>query len=584
MRSVTNPVILKDENGTENAEVRYRIVRGKNAANFTIDSVSGELRPNGLIDFELIPPSADGETRKFELLVRAHDLGNPPQHSDVPVTIFVTDRNDHAPRFERSHYRVSIDEDAPGGTSVMQVKAYDGDGSSPNSDIVFRLRSGAKDKFVVDSETGVISVSQGADLDPDQSVPRSFSYLIEVAAIDGGLGDTRLTGTATVNVTVRDVNNKPPYFDYPSMRLSILENVNVGTFVTSVSASDPDRRASLRYSLDQKSSVATSEDGRIPSEKEFDVSDVFALNTRTGELRVQGKLDRELVNQIKLVVVARDIAADSGDQTATVVLDIAVIDENDNNPRFKKPSYKASVPENSAIGTRILSVQATDADQNRTILYSLEGNDATIRLLEIDTETGDISARQRIDRERVNWLNFTVRATDSGFPPRSSFAHVFVSVVDENDNAPVFDERYTPTNITVVENITVGTVIARVVATDADSGEYGKVTYFLDRRSASLGKFRLDAEKGELIVAGPLDREEKDSYVLLIEAYDNYQFGFSLGESRRSFAQLQVTVADVNDEAPVFEAPEEGDAADAGCALITEFHEVREAVVVIRGK
>ena len=310
----------KDENGTENAEVRYRIVRGKNAGNFTIDSVSGELRPNGLIDYELVPPSADGETRKFELTVRAADLGDPPRHSDVPVTVYVTDRNDHAPVFERSHYRVGIDEDAPGGTPVLQVKAFDGDGSSPNNDVVFRLRSGAKDKFVIDAETGVISVSQGANLDPDQSVPRSFSYLIEVAAIDGGLGDTRLTGTATVNVTVRDVNNKPPYFDYPSMSLSILENVSVGTFVTSVTARDPDKKATLRYSLDPASSVATSESGRTASSKEFEVSDVFALNTRTGELRVQGKLDREAVSQIKLVVVARDIAADGGDQTASVVL------------------------------------------------------------------------------------------------------------------------------------------------------------------------------------------------------------------------------------------------------------------------
>ena len=89
-------------------------------------------------------------------------------------------------------------------------------------------------------------------------------------------------------------------------------------------------------------------------EKEFDVADVFALNVRTGEVRVQGRLDREAVAQIKLVVAARDVAADSGDQTATVALEIAVMDENDNNPLFKRPSYKASVPENSAIGTRLV--------------------------------------------------------------------------------------------------------------------------------------------------------------------------------------------------------------------------------------
>lgn len=85
------------------------------------------------------------------------------------------------------------------------------------------------------------------------------------------------------------------------------------------------------------------------------------------------------------------------------------------------------------------------------------------------------------------------------------------------------------------------------------------MTYFLDRQS-SVGHFKIHPETGELTVAELLDREEQDKFnlivqVLLIEskkykisellkkpifvkAYDNYQFGFTLGESRQTFCQV----------------------------------------------
>ncbi len=127
------------------------------------------------------------------------------------------------------------------------------------------------------------------------------------------------------------------------------------------------------------------------------------------------------------------------------------------------------------------------------------------------------------------------------------------------------------------------------------------MTYFLDRHSVSLGAFRIHPETGELSVFRALDREEADEYSLLVEAYDNYQFGFSTGDSRHAFAQVSstkrfflrtsdihplfnswqvsVSITDVNDEAPVFEEREED---DSGCTVITEFHEMSEAVMRVR--
>ena len=126
-----------------------------------------------------------------------------------------------------------------------------------------------------------------------------------------------------------------------------------------------------------------------------------------------------------------------------------------------------------------------------------------------------------------------VVATDSGIPPRSSFVELSVSILDKNDNNPVFDfggSEY-GLQVEVKEDAPAGTIIASVKATDIDSGENGKVTYFLDRRSSKGGAndiiniFEIHPDTGELSLQGRLDREDQSMYTLIVQAYDNYQFG-----------------------------------------------------------
>ena len=83
----------------------------------------------------------------------------------------------------------------------------------------------------------------------------------------------------------------------------------------------------------------------------------------------------------------------------------------------------------------------------------------------------------------------------------------------------------------------------------------------------------------------PLDREVQDKYTLIVQAYDNYHFGFTTGESRNSFAQVIVSITDVNDQIPVFEEdyvdkPEN----QHNCAIINEFHDTNEAILTARAK
>lgn len=90
----------------------------------------------------------------------------------------------------------------------------------------------------------------------------------------------------------------------------------------------------------------------------------------------------------------------------------------------------------------------------------------------------------------------------------------------------------------ILEDTEPGRQVAVIEASDADSGEFGKITYLLDRLS-SQGKFTIDADTGILKIADKLDREEKANYLLVIEAWDNYQYGFNNGESRNAFKHLK---------------------------------------------
>jgi len=212
-----------------------------------------------------------------------------------------------------------------------------------------------------------------------------------------------------------------------------------------------------------------------------------------------------------------------------------VLDENDNNPKFRLPFYRQSITENSINGAMIVNVLAADVDKNRTITYALEGNPTYRSLMHLDAQTGEIVVANKIDHEQHQWLNFSVRATDSGVPARSSLVDVYITVLDENDNNPYFVGG--SKNYTISENAPPGTRVATLQAGDADSGDFGKITFLMDRIS-SQGKFTIDADTGVLTVADRLDRESKDSYNLVIEAWDNYQFGFLAGESRNAFKQV----------------------------------------------
>ena len=208
---------------------------------------------------------------------------------------------------------------------------------------------------------------------------------------------------------------------------------------------------------------------------------------------------------------------------------VTILDVNDNIPKFKEKLYNVMLQENLPKNTEILIVSAEDADKNRTITYSLEsGSFDSLKMLDINPKTGAIVILEKLDYEVQKWMNFTVRAQDNGVPALSNYVDIVVEILDENDNSPLFVQQ--TTNITVREDTPPNAVIAKVEALDLDSGQFGQITYFLDRSSTYGGQFQIHPDSGELSTGSmPLDREAQDKYTLIVQAFDNYQFGFTTG-------------------------------------------------------
>ena len=184
----------------------------------------------------------------------------------------------------------------------FQITATDRDGTSPNNKVFYRLKSGSlTDKFVVDPNTGSLTVAKGAVLDDVIG-----NVIFDVEAVDGGGVGRQLTASATVNVTVLDVNNKPPIIIFPNPEegtaVHVSEGASVGDLVVAVDARDPDTTADLRFSLDAENSSLVG-----TTVKDIGAGDFFQVGEFSGKVTVAALLDREMFKSARLTVKVEDI-------------------------------------------------------------------------------------------------------------------------------------------------------------------------------------------------------------------------------------------------------------------------------------
>lgn len=191
---------------------------------------------------------------------------------------------------------------------------------------------------------------------------------------------------------------------------------------------------------------------------------------------------------------------------------VNVTDANDNPPVMDVSIYNATVQEEEYPPLFVCKVSAKDRDsgENGQVLYYLV--DDYSESFMIDSNTGEISTNEKLDREDISSYELIVEARDQGQPRLTGTAMVIVTVLDKNDNPPRFTRLY---SVNVTENADIGTFVIRITSSDMDIGQNANVTYICTDNPGK--KFTIDATSGNVTVAGYLDREEQDEYLLKVQ-------------------------------------------------------------------
>ncbi|XP_019342707.2 protocadherin beta-16 [Alligator mississippiensis] len=316
-----------------------------------------------------------------------------------------------------------------------------------------------------------------------------------------------------------------------TVRYSVTEETESGTFV-----------GNIAKDLGLTPEKLSARQGRIISEGE---KQYFQLQLSTGYLFIQEKIDREeLCGQMYPCVMHLEVLLDKPLQSYQA--EVSINDINDHSPVFLNKELLLNISESAVPGTRFLLESALDLDVGNNSLqnYSIRANDY-FHIYTRDRSDGrkyaELVLDKTLDREQHPELRLTVVAADGGFPQRSGSAQIHITVLDINDNIPVFVRpRY---KAQVLENSIEDYLLATVSATDLDEGSNGEISYSIIQNSEENRQtFMINPITGEIRLKRVLDFEEMENYEIDVQATD--------GGGLSAHCKVLVKVLDLNDNSP----------------------------------
>ncbi|XP_070604705.1 protocadherin alpha-5-like [Erythrolamprus reginae] len=429
------------------------------------------------------------------------------------------------------HY--SVLEESQHGTFVGRIAQDLGLEVSELVPRMFRMLSkGEKDYFEVNLQNGILFVN--SQIDREELCAKNADCVLHLEVIV-----EKPLRFFHVEVEIKDINDNAPIFSAREQILSIAELTTAsGTRFPLERGSDSDigTNAMLTYKLSPSSHFI------LDSGNNEDESKSVVLLLKV-------PLDREESPVHHLVLTATD--GGEPKLTGTVQLVINVLDVNDNPPVFNQSAYRVKLLENTASGSLVITLNATDSDEgiNGEISYFVSNKVPlhVTKLFSISSATGEIRMIGELDYEYINCYELQIVAEDRGSSPLSGHCEVFVDVLDMNDNIPeVFVNSL---SVPLPEDSTPGTVVAILSSSDKDSGINGQVTCVL--QSSEL-PFKIEStfkNYYSLIIVAPLDREQVAEYRMVVTVEDQGVPPLS------SSITLLVPISDINDNAPAFTHP-----------------------------
>ncbi|TSK45897.1 Protocadherin gamma-C5 [Bagarius yarrelli] len=274
----------------------------------------------------------------------------------------------------------------------------------------------------------------------------------------------------------------------------------------------------------------------------------FEINSVSGALVIRETIDRERLCELSLTCSLHlKIVLHNPLEMQRVVVD--VVDVNDNSPQFPARNSSLEVSEAAAPGTRFRLESARDPDMgvNSLRTYRLEPNGFFKLNVEVKSDGSkvpELVLEKALDRETHASFRLLLTAVDGGQPEKSGTTLLLIKVLDVNDNAPLLDE--TVKVVSLLENSPIGTVVAKLNATDLDSGSNGEISFLFSKYTPEriLEVFSVDAKTGELRVIGEVDYEQASVYDVTVQARDG---GTPAMEGSCS---IRVEITDVNDNTP----------------------------------
>ncbi|XP_056625235.1 protocadherin alpha-8-like isoform X5 [Triplophysa dalaica] len=420
-----------------NSEIIYSVAQqdsdDKTSSLFKMDSSTGEISVQGVVDFE--------QHNAYEIRVQAKDKGFSPRYAHCKILVEILDVNDNEPEISLTSQVNTVSEDAKKETTVALITISDKDsGKNGNAhgkvvgDVPFKLHSSYKNYYSL--------VVDGA-LDRE----RVDRYNVTIVAIDEGTPP--LSATRVFTVYVSDVNDNAPRFPYPVINVFVKENGPKEQIIYTLSANDPD--------LDENSKITY---GLLePFQKSAFVYSALSINSDSGDIHSLQSFNYEEVKTFQFKVQATDFGVPP--LSSNVTVNVFILDENDNSPAILAPYSEhgsvntENIPYSAEAGYFVAKIRAVDADSGYNALLSYhisepKGNN----LFRIGTSSGEIRTKRRTSDNDLKTHPLVILVSDNGEPSLSATVSIDVVVVEATGDGktqfrhvPMKEESFSDLNL-----------------------------------------------------------------------------------------------------------------------------------------
>ncbi|XP_063784401.1 protocadherin Fat 2 [Pseudophryne corroboree] len=489
----------------------FDIIGGNDDLDFDIDKSTSGL----VIARPLQASRKSSYTLTVQVTDGSHTISTQVYISVVPV-------NHHRPEFLQDHYTAKVPEDIQLGAEVLRVSATDKDSGNR---LIYTIQSSADPRstkmFRLDPNTGVLFSTESMDYES------MTIHILTVMVRDQEVQIKR--NFVRVTIQVQDSNDHSPHFIHSVYDALVPDSAAANTEVLEVRATDKDQgpNAVIQYFI---------QSGNIEG--------YFSIDASSGLITVAKTLEQPMKSQFTLTVIAVDDGTPQLQDIATVNLQVKPSDTSP--PKFMAKEYVVEISESVPIGSFVTMVSTTSWS---SINYDIkEGNKGGS--FYINCYSGIITTQKNLDFETLSSYQLKVRGNSSlGY---YSETIVFIYVIDENDNVPIFSQTTYLGQIredapigSMVTNLDLTTLI--VQATDNDT-EVNALLSFQILDLEVLKYFKINPSMGTLFTVAELDFELTTLFSFYVHVRDSGTP--SLFASQPSKVTIQVT--DVNDSPPKF--------------------------------